>query len=146
MCQRSSRLNLLMGTPLILLLSDPPLQLDVFHLLNHTSQNLEPIQSYKPIPTGFYPTGHQRNCPNQLIPTQKSALLELKNNNEIIIKLADKGGTIVVMDKTQYKAMVMDIQNNHHWYRSISDGFLDLIKINYNYLIGNARCNRSKNP
>lgn len=70
-------------SPLILLLSDLPLQLDIFHLLYYTRQNLEPIQSYKPIPTSVIFTQqvtkesaktnwHQKPMSN-LTPTQKSA-------------------------------------------------------------------------
>ena len=44
------------------------------------------------------------NLPN----SERKALNELRKNDDIVIKEADKGGTIVIMSKTYYYEMVME--------------------------------------
>ena len=44
----------------------------------------------------------------------------LKNNNEIIIKEADKGGAVVIMNKNHYKKMVMDHLNDKKTYKKVT--------------------------
>lgn len=39
--------------------------------------------------------------------TGRQALTELKNNSEIRIRAADKGGGIVIMDKNYYRTMML---------------------------------------
>ena len=42
--------------------------------------------------------------------------MELKNNKNIIIKEADKGGTVVIMSKKHYCKMVFDHLNDNQIY------------------------------
>ena len=39
---------------------------------------------------------------NNLTPAEKGAIQELKERNDIVIKQADKGSAVVVMDKVDY--------------------------------------------
>lgn len=48
-----------------------------------------------------------------------NALSELKNNSNFIIKPADKGGAVVVMDKINYKAEAYRQLNNMKYYKKI---------------------------
>lgn len=52
--------------------------------------------------------GPVRMCPRSNLSTaQRRALVELKNNDSIIVKPADKGGSVVVMDKEAYRQSVL---------------------------------------
>ena len=44
----------------------------------------------------------QPNKRNNLTPSERMALKELKNNENIIIKPADKGSAVVIMDRMDY--------------------------------------------
>ena len=44
------------------------------------------------------------------------ALNKLKNDNNIIIKQADKGGAVKVMDKTFYKQKILELLDNRENY------------------------------
>lgn len=43
---------------------------------------------------------------------QHQAILQLQNNRDITIKMADKGGNVVVMDTENYRQMCLDILCN----------------------------------
>ena len=53
----------------------------------------------------------QTSCNNKsnLTKTEWKDLLALKNNSELIIKEADKGGCVVLMNKPYYKKIIFDI-------------------------------------
>ena len=51
---------------------------------------------------GWYATSTNIPTHNNLTPAEKGALQELKERDDIIIKSADKGSAIVVMDKVDY--------------------------------------------
>lgn len=70
---------------------------------------------------------------------QQDALRKLKSHDHIIIKEADKGGQVVVLDMAQYKTMCTDIQDNKDWYQPISFSHLDSISIKFNALVDQAR-------
>lgn len=48
------------------------------------------------------------------------AINDLKNDNTIIIKEADKGGASVIMDKEHYKSMVENILNDEAYYSKLN--------------------------
>ena len=54
---------------------------------------------------------------NNLPPEEKRALKELMENNNIVIKPADKGGAIVIQDKEKYKSECLRQLNNREHYR-----------------------------
>lgn len=74
---------------------------------------------------------------SNLSKSQQRALTTLKKNHDIIIKLADKGGNIVIMDFKKYQKMVMDILRNREWY-TILGSQVQQVKINYPNLIAHA--------
>ncbi|CAH2222650.1 Hypothetical predicted protein [Pelobates cultripes] len=47
-------------------------------------------------------SAHDHHCPPNLKKEKREALYALKNNHSLIIKLADKGGAVVVMNRTDY--------------------------------------------
>ena len=57
---------------------------------------------------------------NNLSITEISALRELKTNKDIIIKSADKGGGVVVMDRTAYKAEALRQLQDTTYYTEIT--------------------------
>ena len=46
---------------------------------------------------------------------EKEAMKKLSNNNDIIIKEADKGSAIVIMNKTFYKNKILSMLNNEYY-------------------------------
>ena len=61
--------------------------------------------------------------PDNLPKDERKALQELKNNISIVIKEADKGGGLVIMNKDFYhdKLIMKDHLNNQNTYKTISD-------------------------
>ena len=53
---------------------------------------------------------------NNLKPEERNALKSLKQNEEITIKQADKGGAVVVMDSDAYKENIMKMLSNVSFY------------------------------
>ena len=51
---------------------------------------------------------------------EQQALNNLKNDANIIIKQADKGGAIVIMDKSHYKEMVLEQLNDTEYYKKLN--------------------------
>ena len=56
--------------------------------------------------------------------SQKQALNTLQKDTGIVIKEADKGGAIVIMDKNYYKEKILEQLNDRNFYREI-DGNMD---------------------
>ena len=54
---------------------------------------------------------------------QWNAISRLKNNDGIIIKEADKGGSVVIMTKKHYKKMVYEQLNDNITYRRTNDSW-----------------------
>lgn len=50
---------------------------------------------------------------------ERKALENIRSDNTIIIKEADKGGAIVIMDKDHYKEMVLEQLNDIHFYQEL---------------------------
>lgn len=55
-----------------------------------------------------------------------------------MIKPSDKGGNLVIMDKSHYELMVFTLLNNREWYRKVSETHLKLTIRRYQDLIGSA--------
>lgn len=66
---------------------------------------------------------------------QWKILEELKNDESIIIKEADKGSAIVIMNKTDYKDMVMDIISDAGYYQHASDYKSQMVMKKLNQLV-----------
>ena len=56
---------------------------------------------------------------NNLPPKWREALKEIQNNEKIIIKEADKGSAVVIMDKEYYQNKIKTMLNDHSNYRPI---------------------------
>ncbi|CAG2218430.1 unnamed protein product [Mytilus edulis] len=59
------------------------------------------------------------NTKQNLSRREKKSLEELKNNPSIILKEADKGGGIVIMDKTFYREKVLEQLNDNEYYTKL---------------------------
>ena len=61
-----------------------------------------------------------KSCADNLTPEERTALHELANNEEIIIKKADKGGNFIIMDKSYYRDyLVLENHLNDNAYKKI---------------------------
>ena len=59
---------------------------------------------------------------------EREALEKLKRNQSIVIKIADKGGAIVVMDKSEYTELIKKDLNNSKYYTKLEhDNIQDII-------------------
>jgi len=57
---------------------------------------------------------------DNLTPEERTAITNLKHNTNIIIKPADKGGSVVIMDRELYKAEGLRQLQNDKYYREIA--------------------------
>ncbi|XP_073465040.1 uncharacterized protein [Aquarana catesbeiana] len=78
------------------------------------------------------------SCPSNLSGAQKQALKSLQNHPGLVIKPADKGGNVVVMDVAVYEIMCRDILDNPDWYRPISRTLIENYAREYYELIFSA--------
>ena len=83
------------------------LNLSTFHLLQHLPGT---TRGQFLLPGG-----------NNLKPDEIDAIRTLKNNREIVIKSADKGGAIVVMDKSAYITEANRQLNNIKYYKKLAN-------------------------
>ena len=63
----------------------------------------------------------EKKFKDNLSKSGRKALNELCHNNEIVIKQADKGGTVVIMTKKYYHKMVMEHLLDHSTYTEAND-------------------------
>ncbi|VDI81669.1 Hypothetical predicted protein [Mytilus galloprovincialis] len=68
------------------------------------------IDTFSKLPINYH------NTKQNLSRREKKLLEELKNNPSIILKEADKGGGIVIMDKTFYREKVLEQLNDNDYY------------------------------
>ena len=66
------------------------------------------------------------------------ALRELYNNNDIVIKLEDKGGSIVIMNTTDYISKADRQLNNHDHYERLLEDPTHKFNTHINNLINQA--------
>ena len=65
---------------------------------------------------------------DNLSKNEREALEKLKTNQSIVIKIADKGGTIVVMDRSEYTELIKKDLNNSKYYTNLEhDNIQDII-------------------
>ena len=86
-------------------------------ITQETNKIINPIT----LGSGIYRQIRNRHNGNNLENSELVALRELKNNNSIIIKPADKGGAIVVMDRSLYVAEGQRQLHNTSYYRPLSN-------------------------
>lgn len=76
---------------------------------------------------------HGERIANNLSRNEKMALESLKTNDQITIKSSDKGGNIVLQNKTEYKAMVLKLLEDRDNYEVVSQdptkGFSDELEL-----------------
>ena len=58
-----------------------------------------------------------QKCKQNITKSEKGAMENLKNDRSIIIKEADKGGAIIIMDTDFYKEKVLEQLNNEEYYK-----------------------------
>ena len=63
----------------------------------------------------------QTNSTCNISPTELNSINQLKSNNDLIIKPADKGGAIVIWPKNDYLAEAYKQLNNTNHYKKITD-------------------------
>lgn len=84
----------------------------------------------------------EMNCsgfiPDNLFPQLRKVLASLQNNKELIIKPADKGGNLVVMDRSKYEQMSLCILLNLEWYKPISQRVIESYSREYRNIITKA--------
>ena len=68
-------------------------------------------------PTGRYVA--LRSCRDNLTPSERSAIAELRRNSDIVIKPADKGSATVVVDRSAYITEAYRQLHNPHYYRKL---------------------------
>ena len=54
---------------------------------------------------------------SNILKNEWKAVKSLKENDSIVIKEADKGGTVVVMNKSHYNSMVVEILQDEVTYK-----------------------------
>ena len=62
---------------------------------------------------------------NNLSPEEKDTLRDLKNNTSIVIKKADKGGAVVVMNTVDYINEAQCLLDDGNFYRKETENFTD---------------------
>lgn len=81
---------------------------------------------------------YPRSSSDNLFPQLRKALVSLQNNKELIIKSADKGGKLVVMDRRNYEQMCLHILHNREWYKPISQTVIESYCREYGNIITKA--------
>ena len=59
------------------------------------------------------------NWSSNLTSDERKALSELRKNNELVIKPADKGSSVVLLDKTAYENACLSQLNNNKYYKKL---------------------------
>lgn len=81
-----------------------------------TSSTLETMKDYTLKDDGFY---YLKNTTSNLTHAQRQSLRALKNNDSIIIKPADKGGMVCILNKQSYLKEAFRQLNNTKYYTPI---------------------------
>ena len=61
----------------------------------------------------------QKNIKPKISRSEQDAIQNLRGNSNIIIKEADKGGAVVIMDSDYYKQMSMDQFSDVNFYKHL---------------------------
>lgn len=75
---------------------------------------------------------------SNLTSSQCKAIKSLQTNPHIVIKPADKGGNLVILNVDQYETMCKKILDNTDWYRPISKTVLENFYVKYRSIISKA--------
>ena len=65
----------------------------------------------------------------------KNAIKSLALDRDIVIKEADKGGAVVIMDKEHYLSMLLDILNDQNYYERLESNSEKSNKLTYTCLL-----------
>ena len=65
------------------------------------------------------PTEHNTNVKNNLTHHEEKAIRTLNSDHSIIIKEADKGGAVVIMDADYYRDKILEMLNDDQYYKHI---------------------------
>ena len=79
----------------------------------------------------FPKTQIQNNIKYNLTKSEWDALQMLKEDNDIIIKEADKGGATIIMNKEDYKELVESILNDETYYTRVIQELMTMIPLNF---------------
>ena len=102
------------------------------------------IKNVTGIPLANTPQTTQ-SCKSNINIKQRHAINDLINNKNIIIKEADKGGAVVIMNTTHYKQMSDNILNDISYYKPLDKDPQKTERIQYNRLLNKHKtCLREK--
>lgn len=86
-------------------------------------------------------TNNQNNIKQNINKRERKAIQTLSNNSDIIIKEADKGGAVVIMNTKHYKEMAENTLKDENYYKRLERNPKQTEKINYNRLVDkHERC------
>jgi len=88
------------------------------------------------------PTIRLRNFKHNLTPDETRAIKDLKNNPNLVIKGADKGGAVVIMDRALYEAEGLRQLSNPKYYREIYYPLARDVCVEINNILGELRAMR----
>ena len=77
----------------------------------------------------------RQNCKSNITKAEQKALKELQNNDDIVIKKADKGGAVCIMNKCFYVEKIHELLNDRETYKEIEEKQLNTARLNINKLI-----------
>ena len=87
----------------------------------------------------------QNNIKTNITNAERNAIKSLSSDKTIVIKEADKGGAVVVMDATHYKEMANNILEDPFYYNKIQNSPGKINHINYIRLLDkHSHCLREK--
>lgn len=75
------------------------------------------------------------NCRLNLTKPELAAIAQLRNNKDVVIKPADKGGAVVIMDREAYKSEGLRQLNNNKYYEEIDGPLADVTSQKINSII-----------
>ncbi|XP_076065307.1 uncharacterized protein LOC143039314 [Oratosquilla oratoria] len=106
---------------------------DIQHLENEKKVTTSPDLQAEIIREANITRGHSRS--SLLTPELRAAALELKNNDQIVIRRADKSSTFVILNKEDYLSKMASILNDTTKFKRISRNPTNDIKTKLNRLI-----------
>ena len=72
---------------------------------------------------------------NNLTEKEREALENLSKNEDIVIKPADKGGALVIMDKKDYETAVLDMLKDEEFYHESKEDLNDQFEKKVNMVV-----------
>ena len=93
----------------------------------------------------FPKTQIQNNIKYNLTKSEWDALQMLKEDDDIIIKEADKGGATIIMNKEDYKELVESILNDETYYTELSTSPEKDLQLKYKKYLQKFKCQLTDN-